>query len=87
MESIEIFIIILNVVTLVLMGFDKHASRNKLWRIPEKLLLLLAIAGGSAGVWFGMKLFRHKTRHPRFMYGIPFIIALQVALLLFFSLR
>ena len=87
MERAEIIIIILNVLAFAIMGFDKHAARTRMWRVPERILLLLAVAGGSAGIWFGMKVYRHKTRHPRFMYGIPLIIAIQVALLLFLSLR
>jgi uncharacterized membrane protein YsdA (DUF1294 family) len=83
----ESVIIALNVLAFLIMGYDKSAARKKRQRVPEKLLFLIAIIGGSAGVWLGMKSFRHKTQHTSFMYGIPLIIGVQVALLLYFSLR
>ncbi len=47
----------------------------------ERTLFLLALAGGSPGVWAGMYLFRHKTRHGRFVAGIPAILLAQAACL------
>jgi uncharacterized membrane protein YsdA (DUF1294 family) len=87
MKLLEWAIVTVNVVTFILMAYDKRRAQGKKRRTPERLLLLLAILGGSAGVWFGMKIFRHKTKHPRFVYGIPLIIALQVITLFYFSLR
>ena len=41
-------------------------------------MLTVAILGGSIGTMLGMKLFRHKTLHPKFSIGIPVILALQI---------
>ncbi|MDW7650044.1 MAG: DUF1294 domain-containing protein [Bacillota bacterium] len=87
MDFFEWAFVIFNVFTFVLMAYDKRISPGNKRRIPERLMIILAVLGGSAGVWFGMKVFRHKTKHPRFAYGIPLIIALQVLLLLYVSLR
>jgi uncharacterized membrane protein YsdA (DUF1294 family) len=87
MSPLESAILALNGLTLLVMGYDKRAAGKKMWRVPEALLLALAVCGGSAGIWFGMKFFRHKTQKPRFMYGIPLIVSVQAALLLFVSLR
>ena len=68
-------------------GIDKRKARRGLWRIPEKTLLITAAIGGSIGAWIGMQVFRHKTQHAKFQYGIPAIIAAQVlviAAILFF---
>lgn len=63
-----------------LMGLDKYkAIRNK-WRIPEKVLFLSAILGGSIGSVLGMYMFHHKTKHASFRIGLPVILLLQVAL-------
>lgn len=51
-------------------------------RIPERTLILTALVGGSLGVLGGMYKFRHKTQKPLFKYGVPIIIALQIALIL-----
>lgn len=87
LEPLEFFIIGLNILTFLLMGYDKRASRANMRRIPENLFFLLAAPGGSAGVWLGMKAFRHKTKHIRFVYGIPLLVVVHTALLLFFSMR
>ena len=62
-------------------------AKRSVWRIPEMTLLLLAVIGGSAGAWAGMKVWHHKTAHKKFKYGIPLIIIIQAAIVLwvFFS--
>lgn len=66
---------------LVLMGVDKRrAIRNKR-RISEKNLFLISFLGGAAGSAAGMFLFRHKTRHWYFRYGLPVLLLLQLGLI------
>lgn len=72
---------VLSLIGYGMMGADKQRSRAGQWRIPERTLLLLAVLGGSPGVWLGMQQFRHKTKHGKFRYGIPLIIMGQVALI------
>ena len=81
-----IYILIINIVGFACMGSDKHKAKKNLWRIPEKTLFLLALAGGSAGTTLGMHLFHHKTRHWYFLYGMPAILVLQTAAFLYFVL-
>ncbi len=50
---------------------DKYKARKNLWRIRESTLFLVAVLGGSLGIWLGMYAVRHKTRHPSFTLGIP----------------
>ena len=69
-----------NAVTFAVYGADKRRARKERRRVPEKTLFLLAVIGGSAGAWAGMYAFRHKTRHWYFVWGIPAILAAQLAL-------
>lgn len=69
----------LNLLGLSLMAWDKSAARHHRRRIPERVLLGLAAVGGSVGVWSGIWLFRHKTLHSSFTLGVPFLLALQLA--------
>ncbi len=43
------------------------------------------LLGGSIGSYVGMKIFRHKTKHFKFKYGIPFIILIQLCIFLYMS--
>ena len=47
-------------------------------RVPEKTLLVTAAIGGSLGAIAGMWIFRHKTKHWYFVYGLPAILLLQL---------
>ena len=76
-------IVILNVITFFLYGIDKWKAKKNRWRIPESILLLLAVLGGSIGAWMGMKIWHHKTMHKKFKYGIPLIMILQIGMLLY----
>ena len=72
------YLLIINLVAFALMGIDKRKAKRSEWRIPEKTLFLSAILGGSIGAIAGMQVFRHKTKHWYFQYGMPLILVLQV---------
>jgi len=58
---------------------DKSRAKKREWRIPEWLLIGVSLLGGSVAMYLTMHAIRHKTRHAKFMVGIPIIIILQVA--------
>lgn len=82
MDKIFIYIVIINLMTFLLYGLDKQKAKNHQWRIPEKTLLGMALVGGSIGALGGMKVFRHKTRKPKFYIGVPMILMVQVGIFL-----
>ncbi|MGI6357935.1 MAG: DUF1294 domain-containing protein [Bacillota bacterium] len=59
--------------------YDKCAAPRGWRRIRERTLLLAAALGGAVAMLFTMRLVRHKTKHAKFMLGIPAIIVLQIA--------
>ena len=71
-------LIIINIITFFVYGLDKLKAVNHWWRIPEWVLLGLAVAGGSIGAYLGMMIFRHKTLKPLFRFGVPVIILVHV---------
>ena len=77
-----IYFLILTVIGFLLCGFDKFAAKKQMRRVPEKWLFIISALGGSVGMYAGMLTFRHKTQHWYFVWGIPGIIILQVALIL-----
>lgn len=69
---------VVNLLGFALMGIDKRRAVKRLWRIPESTLFIIAIIGGSLGSILGMQVFRHKTRHWYFVYGMSAILLLQI---------
>ena len=82
-ELLVYYLLAINVVTFVVYGLDKWKARRGRWRIPEAALLWLAVLGGSPAALLAMWLFRHKTKHNKFRYGVPLILAVQVAVVIF----
>ena len=76
--TIAAYFAILNILGLALMGIDKWKARKGAFRIPEATLVIIAIIGASVGTILGMYIFRHKTRHWYFVWGMPAILALQL---------
>lgn len=83
-QWVTIYLVFINVMTFFVYWWDKWKAEHKRWRTPELTLLLWAGIGGSIGAWIAMHLLHHKTRHKKFVYGIPLILAAHtlVALLL-----
>lgn len=74
------YLIIINLISAAVTIADKMRSKRAgARRIPEKVLFTLSFLGGAAGMYITMKKIRHKTRHKRFMIGIPLIILLHAA--------
>lgn len=74
-----IYLIIINAAAFIIFGIDKRRAVKNRWRIAESTLFLLALIGGSIGALAGMRVFHHKTKHFRFVLGIPLILILQIA--------
>lgn len=85
MEYGVIYLFVINIITFFLYGFDKQMARLKLRRIPEKVLLGLAVIGGSVGALWGMKAYRHKIRKWKFIAGVPLVLVLQIIAVFYFS--
>lgn len=85
-EAAAWYLAIINAVAIAAYGWDKLCAIRKWWRVPELTLLGIAAIGGSIGALVAMKLFHHKTLHLKFKYGVPLILALQVAGLVYLYL-
>ena len=71
----------INLAAFFLMWLDKRRARRKgARRGRERTLFLSALLGGSVGAIAGMRLFRHKTKHWYFVWGMPAILILQLVL-------
>ena len=78
--ALALWLVFINAATFAVYGVDKRRARRGAWRVPEKTLFLLPLLGGSIGALLGMRVFRHKTKHWYFVWGVPAILLAQIAL-------
>ncbi len=74
-----VFVILVNAIAIILMKKDKQYAQNGERRIRETTLLLVALMGGSLGMYYAMFKYKHKTLHKKFSIGVPVIIVIQSA--------
>lgn len=80
-----IYLVGINLITLIVYGSDKLFAASNSWRVRERTLLLLAILGGSVGALVGIYLFRHKTKKTSFLLPLVVIILVQLAIVLYLA--
>ena len=80
-KAIVIYLCFISIVSIVVCCYDKIAAKhNPKHRTRESTLLWLSVLGGSLAMYCTMQLIRHKTKHVKFMLGIPLIIIVQIAI-------
>ena len=82
-----IIYLMVNVIAFTMYGVDKYRAKKNRWRIRERALLGVTWLMGGVGAFAGMQLFRHKTQHKAFVISAPVAAVLQLALMLFATLR
>ena len=80
-KLIVAYFVFISLLTAVITITDKIHAKNNGRRIPEDFLLTLGLLGGSAAEYLTMKLIRHKTRHNKFMVGLPVLIFIQIIII------
>lgn len=76
------YFIIMNLMGYMIMANDKTRAKKQKYRIKESSIWKAAFLGGAAGCFAGMRVFRHKTKHTVFKYGLP---ALSIGQLISYS--
>lgn len=79
-DSVELYLFIFfaNVVAFAVYGYDKHQAHYHEWRIPEAVLVALAVPLSAFGALCGMVIFKHKTRKALFTIAVPVLLLLQI---------
>ena len=81
MIGFAVYLAVISVISVITCIYDKLAAKvAKRHRTREAMLLVLSALGGSVAMLITMLIIRHKTKHIKFMLGIPLIIILQAAL-------
>jgi uncharacterized membrane protein YsdA (DUF1294 family) len=80
------WLLAVNLVTFLTYGYDKSIAGSGRTRVPERVLLLLALAGGSPAAILGMRLFHHKTAKSSFQHKFWLVLLVQVVLVAIYFL-
>lgn len=78
LKAVLIYLAVISIMSVIVTIHDKRAAKKGNLRIPERNLMLLSIFGGSVAMYMTMQLIRHKTKHAKFMIGVPVIMVLQL---------
>lgn len=79
---LSIYLIVLNIISFGIYGYDKRCATQNRWRVSEFTLLAIAAGGGSLGALLAMYGFHHKTRHLKFQVCVPLFLTLHILLLI-----
>jgi uncharacterized membrane protein YsdA (DUF1294 family) len=82
MSLIWAYIFAVNITTIVIFLFDKIIASTSMLRVPEVLLHVLAISGGSPASFAAQNIFRHKTLKSSFQRNFWLIVAIQSFILI-----
>ena len=82
-----LWLFLISVFTFFVYGYDKFQAKRGGWRVPEKVLHGLALAGGFMGGWIGRVVFHHKTRKPIFTVILVISTLIYIGITYFFFLR
>lgn len=86
MPDIPVFLgiyAVLNLIAFVVYGLDKRKAQRSSWRIPERVLLVLALCG-PFGAYGAMRKFRHKTQKTLFLL-VPAFLVMHCIILLYYG--
>ena len=70
---------LISLIAVIVTVADKIKAKRGKWRVPEATLMGISVFGGSVAMLVTMIMIRHKTKHMKFMVGIPIVIASQIA--------
>ena len=80
-ELAVIYFCVMTGVSIIILVADKIFAKKHMWRVPETTLILLGLLGGALPMYITMTVIRHKTKHKKFMIGLPIEIAIHVAVI------
>ncbi|WP_139905245.1 DUF1294 domain-containing protein [Clostridium thermarum] len=86
MKYFILYLLFINFLGIITMYRDKLYAKRHQRRIKESTLFLIALTFGSLGIFLGMRIFRHKTKHWKFVIFIPIILLLQIVCIYWFLL-
>ncbi len=78
-----VYLLVINTLSFIQIGYDKNLAKKNKSRISEKTLLFFVLLGGTIGSGIGMLIFRHKTSKKSYLLKFWFIVAIQLLVIYF----
>lgn len=78
MRVLIAYLAVVNIIAFLIMGIDKYKAKRHKWRISELNIFIVGFIGGGFGVFLGMSIFHHKTKHLKFTLGIPAVVLFNI---------
>ncbi|UPR36188.1 DUF1294 domain-containing protein [Vibrio cyclitrophicus] len=78
-KALLVWYLVVGLVTFFVYAKDKRAAINGNWRVPEKTLHILSVAGGWLGALIAQDKLRHKTQKQPFRAIYWLTVAMNVA--------
>ncbi len=79
-------IAVMSLVAYITYCIDKKRAVKGQWRVPEKVLLLMALCGGAVGATIAMYTIRHKNRKWYFVATNVLSLLLHIAVVVWVAL-
>lgn len=76
-----LYYLIVAFISIVITIHDKNSARRGRWRVSEATLMGIGLIGGALPMLVTMKLIRHKTKHMKFMIGLPAEMVLHLVII------
>ena len=77
-KALLVWYLVIGLVTFLVYAKDKRAAINSNWRVPEKTLHILSVAGGWLGALIAQDKLRHKTQKQPFRSIYWLTVAMNV---------
>lgn len=85
--SVIFYLAVISIASVILTVKDKRAARKHQRRVPESVLMFFGLIGGATAMLIAMKKIRHKTKHLKFMLGLPVEIILHILLFVYLFIK
>lgn len=82
-KLLVIYFIAINIFSSLISIIDKHNAKHGKRRISEDFLMTIGLVGGALFEFITMKLIHHKTKHKKFMIGLPIEIIFHIVIIIF----
>ena len=83
MYLIKIWFVTISITAIIMTICDKFFAKRNMWRISENALMVVSAFGGALFMYITMLVIRHKTKHVKFMFGLPLIMILHCIFIAF----